>query len=390
MEKKYLAINLGSTSKRYGFYVGDIEVLNLFFQTKGKEYSVLAKFEGVSEEIKIPKKEFDNSVNFVRDSLIEFKIVQDIREISAIGIRIVAPGEYFIRNRVIDGHYLAELEKAKSDAPLHLGPSIEEIKKIKKILPSIKIVSVSDSAFHYPLPEKTKLYAISKSDSKKYGIYRQGYHGLSVASSVNYLKENNLLKDKTIVCHLGGGCSVVALKNGKSIDTSMGFTPVEGILGSTRSGDIDAGALIHLGKKLKLSLLGLENYLNNKSGLKGLTGDEDMRVILSKSRNGNKDAQKAVDIFVYRIQKYIGAYAVALGDLDCIVFTGAMGVGSRYIRSKICEGLKIFGVEIDSKKNKELEEKEGFIQDNKSKVKIILIKAREMDEICRETKKILI
>ena len=389
MEKKYLIINLGSTSKRYSLYLQGKSVLDLSLQKKGSGYSASAKHHDVAEEIEVPKSEFSNSVKFVKDSLLEFGIIEDIKEISAIGIRIVAPGNYFLKNKVIDANYVKELESAEENAPLHIAPVLSELKQIKKILSGIKVVGVSDSSFHHPLPEKTKVYAIPKSDAKKYGVYRQGYHGLSVASSVRYLRSSGLLKKKTIVCHLGGGCSIVALNNGRSVDTSMGFTPVEGVFGSTRSGDIDAGAMIHLGKKLKLSLSGLESYLNNKSGLSSLAGNGDMRIVLEKAKKGNVDSKQAIESFVYKVRKYIGAYAVALGGLDCIVFTGAMGVGSQYIRSKICEDLGCLGVSIDPSKNRKTDDKEGFVQSGKSKVKVILIKPREMQEIYLSMKNIL-
>jgi len=389
MEKKYLAINLGSTSKRYSLFFEGESIFELFMQKKGKEYFVSAKYENVEDEIKIPESEFKNSVKFIKDSLIEFKIIEKINEISAVGIRVVASGEYFLKNKIIDSNYQRELEKNVNDAPLHIKPVLSELNQLKRELPSIKIVGISDSTFHYPLPDKSKNYAIPLKDAKKYGIYRQGFHGLSVASSMRYLKNFKSLKDKTIVCHLGGGCSIVAIKNGKTIDTSMGLTPLEGILGSTRSGDIDSGALIHLSRKLGYNLSDMESYLNNKSGLYGITGSEDMRVILSKSKKGDKDAKLAIEIFIYRVQKYIGAYFVAIGGLDCLVFTGAMGKGSQYIRKKICESLGILGVDIDLNKNKELDDKEGFIQSNKSKVKVVLINPREMDEVYIEMKKVL-
>lgn len=389
MEKKYLIINLGSTSKRYVVYSSGEEVFSLFLQKKGSGYSARARHHGAEAEEKIPRSAFEQSINFLSESLLEFEVIEKIDEINAIGIRIVAPGANFLKNKLIDSSYVKELEKKKEDAPLHITPVLSELKQIKRHLAGIKIVGVSDSEFYDPLPEKAKTYGISKKVASKLGIYRQGYHGISVQSAVVSLKSKGFAPKKLIVCHLGGGSSVVALNNGKAADTSMGLTPLEGIFGGSRSGSIDPGVLIYLIKKLKLSVKGLDDFLNHESGLKGLTGVEDMRLVLAGAKNGNETHKKAIAAYVYQIQKYIGAYSTSLGGIDMIVFTGAIGEGSQYIRECICKGLSVFGVVFDNAKNKKVNRGEGFIQGKGSKVKLAVVKSRENDVIYSETKKLI-
>lgn len=327
--EKYLIINPGSASNKYALFNEDGQKLSTFhFERENSGFVVTIS----NQKKKIKKEDYDNALKYVVNFLKE--------EIRACAVRIVAPGEYFSEDRLIDKNFINKLERQKDSAPLHIGPELEEIKKIKKILPKTKLIAVSDSAFYKNLPEKAKYYGLPK----ELEIRRFGYHGISMASILNKLKKLGKLPKRTIVCHLGSGSSITAVLDGHAIDTSMGFTPLEGLLMATRPGDIDVGALIYLAKKKKFNFSQLEEYLNTKCGLLGLSGKtSDIRELLKLEKKGDKDAKLALEIFVYRIQKYIGSYITALGGLDLLVFTATIGERSSIMRGRILKGLKHFG-----------------------------------------------
>ncbi len=338
MEDKYLIVNVGSTSRRYAVYCRGSAVFNIHFKTnKGMlQISELLKRRGIIKN------------NF---------------EISKIGIRVVSPGIYFQKNRIIDGNYLKKLEYATDMAPLHIKPTLEEIKVLQKQFPNSKIIGVSDSSFHSTLPEVAKLYAIPLRDSKRLQIYRYGYHGISISSVISQIKSRyKKIPPRIIVCHLGGGSSITAVKNGKSIETSMGFTPLEGLPMSTRAGSIDFNAAIYISKS-KITRR-IDKYLNEKSGFLGMSEiSESMEKLSVLAKSGNKKAKLAVDKFVYEIKKYIGAYAAVLGGIDLLVFTGAIGENAYWARKLITRDLKIFGIKSP---------------------KIIVVHTNEEEEIFRE------
>ena len=361
MGKKYLIVNIGSTSKRYAIYSNGEELFR----------SHLSKEEKT----------------FITELLFANQLIADKKEINTIGIRVVAPGEYFQENRVIDQAYIRELSKVEFSAPLHITPVLEEIQRLRKEFPKAKMVGVSDSAFHTTLPEKARYYGLPKPIADKYHVHRYGYHGISFQSVVDKLRP---LPKRTIICHLGGGSSVAAVLNGKSIDTSMGFTPLEGLLGGTRVGSIDPGAALYLGNKHKLSSKKLEAYLNSECGFKGLGGSADMRALLELEKSPDKKkaarAKLVIETFIYGIQKYIGSYTATLNGLDLLVFTGIMGEESDIIRSRICKGLDQLGIILDPKANKHVNE--GLISAKRSKVKVTVIISGEMREIYKETRKL--
>ncbi|MEK6761022.1 MAG: acetate kinase, partial [Nanoarchaeota archaeon] len=262
----------------------------------------------------------------------ESAIKSAARKIDYIAVRIVAPGEYFQKNRIIDGEFMKKIEEAEKIAPLHVRQVISEIHELKKKFPRAKMYGISDSEFHSTIPEKSKVYGIDFSDTKKYGIYRYGYHGISTKSVLKKIPKYK----KIIVCHLGGGSSVTAVLNGKSIDTSMGFSPLSGLIGTTRAGDLDFQAIKYLAAKKKMSFHEMENYLNFDSGFVGLCGEWDFRKI---SKRKDKRAKLTLELFTHKIKKQIGSYVAAMNGVDAIVFTGAIGFGSSFARKKICENL---------------------------------------------------
>jgi len=261
---------------------------------------------------------------------------------------------------------------------------------LSKFFGNLPQVAVFDTAFHQTMEKKTFLYAIDFSLYENHSVRRYGFHGTShkyVALRASEFLNKSQEELDLITIHLGNGASITAIQKGKSIDTSMGLTPLEGIV--TRSGDLDPGIIFYLSRELKKDLTEIENILNKNSGLKGLCGTNDMRDVLEKMKSGDKKALLAFQIYTYRIKKYIGAYAVALGNLDAIVFTGGIGENSFDVRSSVCENLSILGIELDEEKNKILENKQRLISKENSKVKVLVIPTNEELQIAKETVEVL-
>lgn len=404
--KKYLIINLGSASKKYSLYEDEREVFRAHFERENGDFVVTESVGEARDKNKISQEEYEHSGKRLLDVLVSKNIIKDAGEIAALGFRVVAPGEYFAKVRTIDAEYREKLKEAYEIAPLHISAVLKGIEEFVNLLPSMPMIGVSDSAFHATIPETARLYALPIEDSRKYGLYRYGYHGISVASVLNTAKEIlGNLPSRVIVCHLGSGSSITAVKDGRSIDTSMGFTPLEGVVMATRTGDIDPGALLYLGKKLNLSFDGLDEYLNHKCGLIGLSGKESgVRELIELEKQGDENAKTALDVWAYRVKKYIGAYTAALGGLDLLIFTATIGERSFIMRERICEGLENLGIAIDKEKNNRLDGgKSGFIEngptpfaDNMNSarsairegcgmpVKVAVITTDEMKQIAKE------
>src|SRR3989338_3039017 len=282
----------------------------------------------------INKKDYLNSSKYLLKILKEKELIEGLE---TVGVRIVAPGLYFLENKIIDKQYLEKLKEVLTSAPLHISPALDEIINLQKLLPKIKLFGISDSAFHKTINENAKIYGLNNNETKKLELYKYGYHGISINSIISKLKVSfEEMPNKIIICHLGGGCSITAIKDQKSFDTSMGYTPLEGLYGSTRVGDIDVGAAIYLGKKLKLNYEELEEYFNKQCGFYGIGGSSDVRELL---KSKNKEVKLTIESFVYKIKKYIGSYAAVLNGVELIVFTGAIGFNSAIIREKICKDL---------------------------------------------------
>lgn len=368
MEKKYLIINIGSASKRYALYENNKEKFSAYFE---KDELNISNFNASCQKF--------------------FKSI-DKNEIKVIGLRIVAPGSYFRKSKVIDENYLINLKKAKEKAPLHIKPVIEEIKRLKDILPNIPIIGISDSEFHLTLPEHSFFYNIPKEDAQKIDIFRFGYHGISAQYILRKIKEKEKsIPSNIIIAHLGGGASITAVKNGKSFDTSMGMTPLEGLPMTTRSGNIDAGAVIQLAKEKKINFDKLGEYLNTKCGLYGLSGNNtgNVKELLELEKDGNKDAILALQIFIYNIKKYIGSYVVALGGLDMLILSGTINERSSIIRKRVLKDLECIGIEIDENKNNNLFNNNDYIESATSKVRVYIAKINELEEIAFRTSELL-
>lgn len=386
--KKYLIINLGSASKKYSLYEDEREVFRAHFEMENSDFVVTESVGEAHEKTKISQEEYEHSGKRLLSVLVSKNIIKDTGEIATLGFRVVAPGEYFVKVRTIDAEYREKLKEAYEIAPLHIEAVLKGIEEFVNLLPSMPMIGVSDSAFHATIPETARLYALPIEDSHKYGLYRYGYHGISVASVLNIAKEMlGDLPPRVIVCHLGSGSSITAVKDGKSIDTSMGFTPLEGVVMATRTGDIDPGALLYLGKKLNLSFDGLDEYLNHKCGLLGLSGGKEsgVRELIELEKAGDQNAKTALDVWAYRVKKYIGAYTAALGGLDLLIFTATIGERSFIMRERICDGLGNLGIAIDKEKNNQLDGgKSGFIENGPLPVKVVVVTTDEMRQIAKE------
>ncbi len=383
MEKTYLIVNPGSASKKYAVYRGGTEAFFCHIEYEGD--GIVARYRVFGAEktpLSISSEDYQKSARFIL-SLLAKETIQT-SEFQGIVFRIVAPGEYFSVTRAIDEEYLKNLRSVYEEAPLHITETLSEIDDFRSILSSILFLGISDSSFHSSLPDVSRFYGID-THMKARGIRKYGYHGISLAYILSRIKEiKGKVPENIIVCHLGSGSSVTALKNGASIDTSMGFTPLEGLLMATRSGDIDAGAAIQIARDNNFSLDELETYLNTKSGLLGVGNSSDVRELLIREIAGDADASLALRMFVYRVKKYIGAYIAVLGGVDMLVFTGTIGERSFVMRSRICSELETLGIMLDAEKNALSILSHMFIHASSSKTEILAVQTNEVLQMARE------
>lgn len=319
--------------------------------------------------------------------------LQSLDEIEAVGHRVVHGGETFKDSVLIDEFVEEAIQEAFDIAPLHNPPNLQGIRAAKAHLPNVPHVAVFDTAFHQTLPTEAFLYGIPNRLYRRYKIRRYGFHGTShYYVSRRYFKLTNTPKkgSKLITCHLGNGASITAIRDGKSIDTSMGFTPLEGLLMGTRSGDIDPSILFYLIEKEELSLANVHALLNKHSGLLGLSGyAADMRDLIAEAEDGDRRSQEAIDVFCYRAKKYIGSYAAALNGVDGIIFTGGIGENSAYIRHRILQNLEYLGVELDEQRNENIPE-DTKISSDASKVGVYAIPTNEELVIAIDSAKIAV
>ncbi len=316
--------------------------------------------------------------------------LKSIHDIEAVGHRVAHGGENFKGSAFIDDYALAEIEKCCELAPLHNPANLKGIKAMMQLLPGIKQVAVFDTAYHQTMPEHAYMYAIPYSLYSKYKIRRYGFHGTShsyISKRACEILNVDIKDQKIITCHLGNGASMCAISEGKSVDTSMGFTPVEGLIMGTRTGDLDIGVVSYIMDKEELHLGSLNTVFNKQSGMLGITGvSSDMREIEDAAwKEGNQRALLALQMYDYRIRKYIGSYAAALGGLDILIFAGGIGENGAENRESICKNLEFLGIKIDKAKNDNLRGKEMVISADDSKVKVIVVPTNEELVIAQDT-----
>ncbi|WP_188203828.1 acetate/propionate family kinase [Desemzia incerta] len=392
---KTIAINAGSSSLKFTLFEmpeeqvissGIIERIGLkdsIFTTKynGEKYNTVEDIE--NHEIAIQK---------VLDKLIELNVIENYEEIEGVGHRVVAGGEDFKESALIDNDVLAKIERLADLAPLHNPANATGIKAFKKLLPNITSVAVFDTSFHANMPAVNYLYSIPMEYYEKHAARKYGAHGTShqyVSERAAEMLDRPLEDLKLITCHLGNGGSITAVQGGKSIDTSMGFTPLAGITMGTRTGDIDASIIPYLMEKEGITDINeMINVFNKKSGLLGLSGvSSDMRDVEDAAAEGNERAQLSLDIFYNRVQKYIGQYVALMNGVDAIVFTAGIGENSAETREILIDGINWFGAEIDKEKNA-VRGEERIISTDDSKVKVLLIPTDEEVMIARDVERL--
>lgn len=349
---------------------------------------------GEKEEKEVPMGNHTDAIRLVLEALTNEKtgVVKSLAEIGAVGHRIVHGGEKFAKSTVIDSEVLAAIEECNDLAPLHNPANLIGINACKELMPDTPMVAVFDTAFHQTMPDKAYMYGLPYEYYEKYKIRRYGFHGTShrfVSEEAAKMIERPYDQTKTITCHLGNGGSICAVRNGKSIDTTMGFTPMEGLVMGTRAGDVDAAAITFLMEKEGLTPQEMDTILNKKSGVLGISGvSSDFRDIEEASEHGNDRAEMALEVFAYKVAKRIGAYASAMNGVDCIVFTAGLGENSGSIRRLICDYLGYLGVHIDSYNNS-LRGKALEISASDSRVRVLVIPTNEELVIARDTKELL-
>ena len=332
------------------------------------------------------------AIQFVIDALTNEKtgVVKSLDEIGAVGHRLVHGGEKFASSVVITDEVKKAVEECNDLAPLHNPANLIGVAACEKLMPGTPMVAVFDTAFHQTMPEKAYMYGLPYEYYEKYKVRRYGFHGTShsfVSKRAAEVMGKSYDEVKTIVCHLGNGSSVSAVLNGKCVDTSMGLTPLEGLVMGTRSGDIDPAIMEVIAKKENLDIEGVMEVLNKKSGVFGISGglSSDFRDLTDAMNAGDKKAKIAMDVFSYRVAKYIGSYAAAMNGVDDIVFTAGIGENDDYVREEVCKYLGYLGVDFDSEVNKGLRGKEAELTKEGSKVKVFVIPTNEELAIARET-----
>jgi len=395
---KVLVLNCGSSSIKYQFF--DTEKKDVLakglVERIGMSSAVLTHVPLGKEKIKIVGEILDHSIaiEYVIAVLLSpnHGVIKDKKEIDAVGHRVVHGGETFSGSVLITAEVMKGLQDNIELAPLHNPPNIKGIQATQGHLPNIPQVAVFDTAFHSQMPSKAYLYGIPYELYKKHKIRRYGFHGTShlyVANRAAEMLGKPINKLKIITAHLGNGCSIAAVDFGKSVDTSMGFTPLEGLLMGTRSGDMDPWVILYIMGKEGLTLAEANTLLNKHSGLLGISGESsDMREIEQAVSEGNKKAKNAFDVFTYRIKKYIGAYTAAMGGLDALVFTGGIGENSDLVRKDVCANMEFLGIKINDEMNSNVKG-ETDISSADSKVKVLRIPTNEELVIALDTEKIV-
>lgn len=395
---KVLVINCGSSSLKYKlFNMTDETVLAKGLVDRIKLDGSKLIHEPAGKEKVVIEKEISNhqvAIQLVLDALVhpEHGVIKDMSEISAVGHRIVHGGEKFTQSVLIDDEVLESLKECMDLAPLHNPPNIMGIEATREVMPDVPMVGVFDTAFHQTMPKKAYMYGFPYEYYKKYGIRRYGFHGTShkyVALKAAEMLNKPIEETKIVTCHLGNGVSITAVKGGKSIDTTLGFGTVSGIVMGTRCGDVDPVLIPFLMGNENLSVEEMNEMLHKKCGLLGISGvSNDMRDIEEAASQGNERAQLALEMFEYMVKKYIGAYAAAMNGLDAVVFTAGIGENAIELREKICENMDFLGIKIDKGKNK-VRGKMADISAEGARTKVFVIPTNEELMIARETKDLI-
>ena len=390
-----LVINCGSSSLK--FQLINAETENVLAKGLCERIGIDGRLTyqpagGEKEKSDLAMPTHTEAIQFVIDALTNEKtgVVKSLDEIGAVGHRLVHGGEKFASSVVITDEVKKAVEECNDLAPLHNPANLIGVEACEKLMPGTPMVAVFDTAFHQTMPEKAYMYGLPYEYYEKYKVRRYGFHGTShsyVSKKAAEVMGKAYDEVKTIVCHLGNGASVSAVLNGKSVDTSMGLTPLEGLVMGTRSGDIDPAIMEFIAQKENLDIEGIMNVLNKKSGVFGLSGEisSDFRDLTGAMAEGDKKAKIALEVFAYRVAKYIGAYAAAMNGVDDIVFTAGIGENVSYVREQVCSYLGYLGVELDPDANEKFRGEQGEITKPGCKVRVFVIPTNEELAIARET-----
>lgn len=395
-----LVLNCGSSSIKY-------QVIDMAHESK-----LLAK--GIVERIGLPdailthkpegKEKYETTtsipdhttgINLILKTLVDsnYGVIGSLNDIVAVGHRVAHGGEFFTQSSLIDERVKSEIEKCIELAPLHNPANLKGILSMEKLLPGVPQVAVFDTSFHQTMPKHAYLYAIPYEYYEKRKIRRYGFHGTShkyVAQKACRILGVDFEKQKIITCHLGNGASIAAIQYGKSIDTSMGFTPVEGLIMGTRSGDVDPGILLYLAEKENLSIKDVNDLVNKKSGVLGISGlSSDMRDLECAAAEGNERAQLALDMYYYRVKKFVGSYAAAMDGIDILIFTGGIGENDALLREKVSTALDFMGIDFDVDANRGVRGKDKLLTKPTSRVKVMAITTNEELVIATDTANIV-
>ncbi len=400
---KILVLNCGSSSIKFQLIDSDND---FFLIAKGiiermgsnkanLKYSNLLIGKKFNENVVVP--EHITGVNLIAKTLInsEIGVINSIYEIKAVGHRVAHGGEKFSESVLINETVEEKITELSELAPLHNPVNMKGILAVNEILPNVKQVAVFDTSFHYSIPPEAHMYGLPMDYYKKYKIRRYGFHGTSHKFVAKLACEHlgvDINTQKIVSCHLGSGASICAIKNGKSVETSMGFTPVEGLLMGTRTGDLDLGALLYIGEKENLSIKELNNLINKKSGMLGITGVDDMRDIENRAENGDKIAILALDMYNHRVKKYIGAYSAVMDGIDILIFTAGIGENGPETRDGVASELKSLGLNFDKDKNNKTTKGNPNIQEisaDNSKMKCLIVPTNEELVIAQETVQVI-
>ena len=393
---KILVVNCGSSSLKFQLIDSETEEVAAsgLCERIGLDGALIYKVNGdkIKQEIDLPDHEV--AIKKVLDTLLdkEIGVLTSLDEIGAIGHRMVHGGEKFSSSVIINEEIIKQIETCNDLAPLHNPANLLGVRACQEVLPGVPNVVVFDTAFHQTMPSKAYLYALPKEYYEKYGVRRYGFHGTShsfVSKRLAELAGLDINNSRMIICHIGSGASISAIKDGKSVDTSMGMTPLEGLMMGTRSGDMDPAIIEFICQKENITVQEMTTILNKKSGALGLSGlSNDYRDLVEAAQGGNQDAINALDVMVYRVIKYIGAYYMALGGVDAIALTAGVGENNLELRAKIVEGLAAIGIKLDVEANA-VRGDERKISTDDSAAQVWVVPTNEELAIARETARLV-
>lgn len=382
-----LIINPGSSSKKFALYKDGALVITWHFEQTGQGFTVCTeenRTKSLCRDIKA--NEFKEALDILLTEAVEKKIISQVSDINTVGIRVVAPGTYFTEHRVVDDTYVSKLKALSAYAPHHIPLMLIEIERVRKSLPAVQFIGISDSAFHKTIEGTERKYSLLREDAERYDIQKYGYHGISVSSIVKHLhvKEGSV-PEKMVVIHVGSGVSVSAISSGKSIANSMGYSPVSGIMMSSRAGDLSADVLAALVVRKGLNSKNIFEYLYEQGGFKGLAGVKDLRLVLDRAEKNEKGAQEALAMFARQVKDYIARYAMLMDGLDLIVLTATAAERNPVVRSLLVGHLPLFHTYIHDERNEALLSSEGYIHTDDSGTKILVLHTDELGEMYRIT-----